>query len=59
MGGVRNALFALVIVSGCAMAQAQLEMQRLAAPRLLELSPDGSHLWYKIGADDGVAANSG
>lgn len=41
--------------------QPELEIQRLAPPRYLEFSPDGSHLWYKPGAqwwDISVAPNA-
>jgi len=40
----------LVLLPGLGLAQPQLEMQRLIAPRLLEFSSDGSRLWYKLGA---------
>jgi dipeptidyl aminopeptidase/acylaminoacyl peptidase len=41
---------ALVLLPGIALAQPELEMQRLIAPRFLQLSPDGSRLRYKLGA---------
>ncbi len=41
--------YTLLWLPGLASAQPQLEMQRLIAPRLLEFSPDGSRLWYKLG----------
>jgi dienelactone hydrolase len=31
-------------------AQREIQMQKLIAPRFLEFSPDGSRLWYKVGA---------
>src|SRR6266498_2196807 len=42
--------YTLVLLPGLGFAQPELEMQRLVAPRLLEFSPDGSRLWYKLGA---------
>src|SRR5215471_18957831 len=40
----------LLLFPVLALAQSELEMQRLALPRYLEFSADGSHLWYKLGA---------
>jgi len=39
----------LLMLSALASAQTQLDILRLVAPRFLELSPDGSRLWFKLG----------
>ena len=45
----RKLICALALLPGLCIAQPELEMQRLIGLRLLEFSPDGSRLWYKLG----------
>jgi dipeptidyl aminopeptidase/acylaminoacyl peptidase len=44
-----NLARALVLLPGLGVAQPELKMQRLIGPQHLELSKDGSRLWYKLG----------
>jgi dipeptidyl aminopeptidase/acylaminoacyl peptidase len=41
----------VLLFASVACAQPEVEMLKLTAPRNLELSSDGSKLWYKVGAD--------
>src|SRR4030095_5916247 len=41
----------LLLISVAGWAQPELNFQRLAPPRHLDLSIDGSRLWYQMGTD--------